>query len=1546
MKTNLLKRTVLAIAAVFLMAGSAFAQTQIHQGTNVTRTANVANETVANTLVQDLGTTRYNVRVVATFTSTSPANASTALFLQLSNDNAVGLITRVASATDRLALGHAERTNFVQLVNDPRMIVIGGPQTADVDQATAPQATDDNVFNSGASGARIDRMPGFLRAANAVNTVTIDFNRLPNGDAQISFSFNNGAVRTGIIENVPDVTVAGFHAFMGIVANSEMTISSWAIYDLTPAAAGDDAVFTQFAVNGVAVDLTTPATTTGAIPYGDDLANVVVTFAAPGAEVSIDGDGTITSGAIVNFTSPRTFTVTGDGLETTIYTVTLTHADPLANLLTFTANGVTIAPSAAMSHTFPFETVNLAAVPVTFTMSPGATMSIDGDGAIASGATVNFTNARTFTVNPASGPTAPGVHVVTLSMTPISTASELTALTLGGIAITPIGPNMTFAMPFGMDRSALPVTFTTSPYATVSVDGTTIASGSTVDFSRPVTLVVTAQDGIATTSYEVTVTLGQPLVGPLTVSFVDPQTPTPVPNRTDIPSQTFLRDIDFLAFAMPGMVGDWQIGGPGGNSNFRASGNNIGAGEAASFGFEPGNQYRGLGIADVQGTVTLTMEAIVSKGGREWGSNLTDASVVLQIVRFEDGSEGTATVIRNVTLADLDIGGSTGGSDVPSAGTPPVTTITTILTLEETFETTGGFFVRQPMWNLAQDTERARLRILSMNAALAPNTEAELLAFYVDGNRAIIDSDAETVTLELPYGTITPLPSSTVEFITARGASATFDGTAATPPITFTFVDGEPVNLVLTPQAGGETVTYVVTVSVEGTPSTDFLTFSANGHAFDVAELDGIVHYLPFMGTDLENITVVFTASPNTAVTIGSTPVVSGGMVDFSAGPVTFTVTSTLADIHFSTYVVDIRRMAISQASDLLTFVVNHTEEALISDNMLIEMPFGTFMDAIRVTFTTSDYATVTAGGVVIESGAELDFTTSPITFRVTSEAGAPHYTEYIIDITERAGTGQAWHFRNWTNATLDNLAADPAWTATAGNDRFFANQATSDLNPVVANSTPIREFVGLRFITTSGADRLRIDHAMEFNRMQINGTVQQVVVQNATEGDYISFIFGTASAGVNRTLSATTNATFYAGNASNSAGNVNPSMAVFRATADGDVIFTADAALNFFRITLSSDEPMSEDTRFVEFAVVLGGEEVELSPTVGGITHTLPYGTDPTSLENVEVRFTLGHELAVASIGGTDITSPHTVNFTNSPVTFRVTAEAGNHSDYPVSVVIGNPEAYMLNFTASGINIAPSATMSEMLPFGTSLTAIPVTFAVSYGATVAANGNPLPTTGSATVDFSGGPVTFTVTSATTAEFTVPVVRTYVVTLTVGVRPAFATFTIVGGTTESITQGAPGAIAIERAGSAENLVVNFTTTPADAVVHIEGRGLVTTGHIHNFTSPVTYMVTDEASGGTVTYVVTVTDPNLTSIQDGMGGIEVISFYPNPTMDVLNITANNIRTIEVINMMGTVVISTSGSGNTHTLDVSTLAPGLHFIRVTTDTGISVGRFVKQ
>lgn len=90
-----------------------------------------------------------------------------------------------------------------------------------------------------------------------------------------------------------------------------------------------------------------------------------------------------------------------------------------------------------------------------------------------------------------------------------SSADDLTAFSIVSPAVTGTisGSNITVTAPwYATDLSSLVVDFTVSAGATVTVNGTTQASGTTAnDFSSPVTYTVTAADGTTTKSYTVTV---------------------------------------------------------------------------------------------------------------------------------------------------------------------------------------------------------------------------------------------------------------------------------------------------------------------------------------------------------------------------------------------------------------------------------------------------------------------------------------------------------------------------------------------------------------------------------------------------------------------------------------------------------------------------------------------------------------------------------------------------------------------------------------------------------------------------------------------------------------------------------------------------------------------------------------------------------------------------------------------------------------------------------------------------------------------------------
>jgi hypothetical protein len=86
--------------------------------------------------------------------------------------------------------------------------------------------------------------------------------------------------------------------------------------------------------------------------------------------------------------------------------------------------------------------------------------------------------------------------------------------------------------------------------------------------------------------------------------------------------------------------------------------------------------------------------------------------------------------------------------------------------------------------------------------------------------------------------------------------------------------------------------------------------------------------------------------------------------------------------------------------------------------------------------------------------------------------------------------------------------------------------------------------------------------------------------------------------------------------------------------------------------------------------------------------------------------------------------------------------------------------------------------------------------------------------------------------------------------------------------------------------------------------------------------------------------------------DGCFGIKdpaktTFSIVPNPATNNITITAiNNFHTIEVISFLGQTVLAQSNAVNTATLDVSNLTQGVYFVRIVSENGATVQKFVKQ
>lgn len=68
----------------------------------------------------------------------------------------------------------------------------------------------------------------------------------------------------------------------------------------------------------------------------------------------------------------------------------------------------------------------------------------------------------------------------------------------------------------------------------------------------------------------------------------------------------------------------------------------------------------------------------------------------------------------------------------------------------------------------------------------------------------------------------------------------------------------------------------------------------------------------------------------------------------------------------------------------------------------------------------------------------------------------------------------------------------------------------------------------------------------------------------------------------------------------------------------------------------------------------------------------------------------------------------------------------------------------------------------------------------------------------------------------------------------------------------------------------------------------------------------------------------------------------VCVYPNPAENFVNVKAEGLRNVELIDMMGRVISRNESSETVTTVDLSSLTSGIYFLRVTTESGVSLQR----
>lgn len=236
-------------------------------------------------------------------------------------------------------------------------------------------------------------------------------------------------------------------------------------------------------------------------------AETSVTALAPTIEISEKATISPASGVAQDFTSPVTYTVTAEDGSTATYTVTVSIAKTSdKRILSFKFSALTPEVVGVIDETTKKVSLTLPEGNAVNALVP--TIQVSGKAKIspASGVVQDFTSPVSYTVTAEDGSTQ--IYTVSVDVTK-SSLKQITSFKIVSLnpqvagVINQAEKKISLVVPHGTPVTALSPEIAVSPKASVSP-----GSGTSKDFTSPVTYVVTAEDG-STQSYIVTVTIAE-----------------------------------------------------------------------------------------------------------------------------------------------------------------------------------------------------------------------------------------------------------------------------------------------------------------------------------------------------------------------------------------------------------------------------------------------------------------------------------------------------------------------------------------------------------------------------------------------------------------------------------------------------------------------------------------------------------------------------------------------------------------------------------------------------------------------------------------------------------------------------------------------------------------------------------------------------------------------------------------------------------------------------------------------------------------------------
>jgi gliding motility-associated-like protein len=1038
--------------------------------------ADLANLAISNGTLNPVfvsGTINYvaNVGNAVTSITTTPTTSDAGATIKV---NGITVTSGTASGAIALNVG-ANTITTVVTAQDGSTIKT---YTVTIIRAAASTATLSNLVTSSGTLTPVFASGTTIYTASVSNATTSITITPTASDVNSTIKVNGVAVASGTASGAIPLSV-GPNTITTIVTAQDGITTGTYVVTVTRAASTN----TNLANLTISSGTLTPVFASGTITYTANVANAIIsitttpTTADANATVKVNGVTVVSgtaSGAIALNVGPNTITtvVTAqDGSTTKTYTVTVTRApSSVATLSTLALSSGTLTPVFASGTVNYTASVGNATTSITVTPTTSdvnSSVQVNGvtvaSGTASGAITLNVGPNTITTVVTAQDGTTTNTYSVTVTRAPASVAT-LSNLVLSSGTLTPVFASgiTSYTASVSNSTTSITVTPTTSDInSTVKINGVTVVSGS-ASASIPLAVganviatIVTAQDGITTNTYTVTVTRATSTNADLVNLTLSNGTMTPAfASGTTSYTASVSNGITGMSLTPTTSVNTATV---------KVNGTTVASGTAsANVPLLVGPNTITTVVTAQDGITTKTYTVVVTRAASSVAtlSNLTISNGILTPV-FASGTTAytanvnnattgiTLTPTTSVNTATIKVNGVTVASGSTSASIPLAVgpnTITTIVTAQDgvTVKTYTVTITRAASTN-------ANLANLTLSNGLLTPPFISLITLY-----------ATAVPNAVTSITLTPTASNVNATIKVNGTTVASGTASAAIPLA---VGSNTITTMVTAQDGITTKTYTVVVIRAAASIATLSNLTISSGTLTPAFASGTNIYTTSVSNSVSSITLTPTTSVNTAtVRVNGVLVTSGtasANIPLFVGPNIITTIVTAQDgITTGVYIVTVTRapaststlsnLAISSGTLIPVFASGTTNYTASVGNAIIN---------VTLTPTVNDVnSTVKVNGVTVASGtasAAIPLNVGPnvINTVVTAQDGITTKT-YTVKVTRAPSSTATLNNLAISSGTLTPVFASgtTSYTASVGNatTSVTITPTVSDINSTI----------------------------------------------------------------------------------------------------------------------------------------------------------------------------------------------------------------------------------------------------------------------------------------------------------------------------------------------------------------------------------------------------------------------------------------------------------------------------------------------------------------